>query len=81
MKSRREAARGDATTGFDPMDVGEGGSLEARVAGEAGARAPMTIAFEAQRDRPDEGASLSDTIRSEPPEIAFAMKDACHEAA
>ena len=45
------------------------------------ARAPMTIAFEAQRDRPDEGASLSDTVRSEPPEIAFAMKDACHEAA
>ena len=67
--------------GFELKDVGEGGDLDAQVVGEAIVRTLMTMAFEAGQERPDEDASLSDTVLgNETLEIAFAMKDACHEA-
>ena len=67
--------------GFELKDVGEGGDLDAQVVGEAIVRTLMAMAFEAGQERRNEGASLSDTVLgSGTMEIAFAMKDACHEA-
>ena len=63
--------------GFELKDVGEGGDLDAQVVGEAIVRTLMTMAFEAGQERPDEDASV---LGNETLEIAFAMKDACHEA-
>ena len=66
--------------GFELKDVGEGGDLDAQVVGESIVRTLMTMAFEAGQERPNEGASLSDTVLgNEMLKIAFAMKDACHE--